>query len=271
MGLTPGQPLLGQPIDVVFIGCCTNARLSDLRAAASRARRAQGRAERAGAGRARLAGSEEPGRGRGARRRVPRAGAEWREPGCSMCIAMNGDQLEPGQYAVSTSQPQLRGPAGQGRAHAARLAAHRRGDRRRRPRHRRPRAARALREGDDGPVHDAPRARGRAAGERHRHRPDHPGPLPQGHRQDRPRRQPVRRLALRRGRLGAARLRAQPARRERGGDPARRRQLRLRQLARARAVGARRLRLPRRDRTLVRRHLPQQLAQERPLARGGRR
>ena len=45
------------------------------------------------------------------------AGAEWREAGCSMCIAMNGDQLAPGQYAVIDQQPQLRGPPGQGRPH----------------------------------------------------------------------------------------------------------------------------------------------------------
>ena len=55
------------------------------------------------------------------------AGAEWREAGCSMCIAMNGDQLEPGQYAVSHQQPQLRGPPGPGRPHLPRQPAHRGG------------------------------------------------------------------------------------------------------------------------------------------------
>ena len=110
----PGQPLLGHPVDVVFIGSCTNSRISDLRLAAGLLK---GRKVAPGvrdAGRARLAGREDAGRSRRAGRDLPRAGAEWREAGCSMCIAMNGDQLEPGQYAVSTSNRNFEGRQGKG-------------------------------------------------------------------------------------------------------------------------------------------------------------
>ena len=219
-----------------------------------------------------LAGGEAAGRGaRGSTASSRRPAPSGASPGCSMCIAMNGDQLEPGQYAVSHEQPQLRGPAGQGRPHVPRRPAHRGGGRRRPGAS--PTRGRSwlAEEDDDGPVHD-PHARASVVlpVERHRHRPDHPGALPQGHRQGRPRREPVRRLALRRRRHAQARLRPQPARRAGRGGPAGRRQLRLRQLARARALGARRLRLPRGHLHLVRRHLPQQRAQERPAARRGR-
>ena len=114
MALQPGQPLLGHPVDVVFIGSCTNGRLHDLRQAASLMK---GHKAPAGLRVLVVPGSQQ------VRRRAEaegldlifrEAGAEWREPGCSMCIAMNGDQLEPGQYAVSTSNRNFEGRQGKG-------------------------------------------------------------------------------------------------------------------------------------------------------------
>jgi 3-isopropylmalate/(R)-2-methylmalate dehydratase large subunit len=114
MGLKPGQPLLGQPIDVVFIGSCTNSRLSDLRAAAAVLR---GRKVHPGLRVLVVPGSQlvkRDAESEGLDRIFREAGCEWREPGCSMCIAMNGDQLSPGQYAVSTSNRNFEGRQGQG-------------------------------------------------------------------------------------------------------------------------------------------------------------
>ncbi|MEJ5198009.1 MAG: 3-isopropylmalate dehydratase large subunit [Anaerolineae bacterium] len=114
MALHPGEPLLGHPIDVVFIGSCTNGRLSDLRAAAQiLAGRKVHPAVRAlvvpGSQQVKAAAEAE-----GLHRIFLEAGCEWREPGCSMCIAMNGDQLMPGQYAVSTSNRNFEGRQGPG-------------------------------------------------------------------------------------------------------------------------------------------------------------
>jgi 3-isopropylmalate/(R)-2-methylmalate dehydratase large subunit len=114
MDLEPGKPLVGHAVDVVFIGSCTNSRISDLRSAAtllkgrkvnpklrvmvvpgSQAVKAQAEAE-------------------GLPRIFKDAGCDWREPGCSMCIAMNGDQLQPGQYGVSTSNRNFEGRQGKG-------------------------------------------------------------------------------------------------------------------------------------------------------------
>lgn len=114
MDIPPGKPLLGRKIDVVFIGSCTNSRISDLREAArifkdrkvaddvrvlvvpgSQAVRQQAEAE-------------------GLHKIFNNAGAEWRQSGCSMCIAMNGDQLLPGQYAVSTTNRNFEGRQGPG-------------------------------------------------------------------------------------------------------------------------------------------------------------
>jgi len=114
MGLEPGRTILGQPVDTVFIGSCTNSRITDLRDAAkvlagrkvkpgvrvlvvpgSRAVKAQAEAE-------------------GLDRIFRDAGSEWREPGCSMCIAMNGDELRPGQYCVATSNRNFEGRQGKG-------------------------------------------------------------------------------------------------------------------------------------------------------------
>lgn len=114
MGLTAGRPLLGQPVDVVFIGSCTNSRLTDLRAAA------QIMAGRKVAANTRVMvvpGSQAIKRqaeAEGLDSVFKQAGAEWRESGCSMCIAMNGDELRPGQYAVSTSNRNFEGRQGKG-------------------------------------------------------------------------------------------------------------------------------------------------------------
>jgi len=114
MALSPGVPLRGHPIDVVFIGSCTNGRLADLRAAAGVLR---GRRVAPGVRVLVVPGSQAVKRqaeAEGIDRVVRDAGGEWREPGCSMCIAMNGDALEPGQYAVSTSNRNFEGRQGRG-------------------------------------------------------------------------------------------------------------------------------------------------------------
>ena len=114
MGLSPGQRLIGTPVDVVFVGSCTNSRLSDLRAAATILR---GRRVAPGVRMLIVPGSQAVKRAAEAERldRVfIEAGAEWREAGCSMCIAMNGDALRPGQLAVSTSNRNFEGRQGTG-------------------------------------------------------------------------------------------------------------------------------------------------------------
>jgi 3-isopropylmalate/(R)-2-methylmalate dehydratase large subunit len=114
MALEPGQPLLGRPVDVVFIGSCTNSRISDLRLAASIVR---GRRVAPGVRMLVVPGSQQVKRqaeSEGLHRVFVEAGAEWREAGCSMCIAMNGDQLAPGQSAVSTSNRNFEGRQGKG-------------------------------------------------------------------------------------------------------------------------------------------------------------
>src|SRR5688572_8900250 len=114
MGLVPGQKLLGQPIDVVFIGSCTNSRISDLRAAAGIL---QGRKVHTGLRVLVVPGSravKAEAESEGLDRIFLDAGAEWREPGCSMCIAMNGDELRPGQFCISTSNRNFEGRQGQG-------------------------------------------------------------------------------------------------------------------------------------------------------------
>ena len=114
MGLQPGQALIDKPVDVVFIGSCTNSRISDLRLAASLLK------DRKVADNVRVMvvpGSmdvKKQAEAEGLDRVFKAAGAEWREAGCSMCIAMNGDQLQPGQYAVSTSNRNFEGRQGKG-------------------------------------------------------------------------------------------------------------------------------------------------------------
>jgi 3-isopropylmalate/(R)-2-methylmalate dehydratase large subunit len=114
MGLEGGKPLLGHPVDVVFIGSCTNSRISDLRTAATVLK---GRKVSPKVRVLVVPGSQEVKRqavAEGLPDLFRAAGCEWREPGCSMCIAMNGDQLAPGQYSVSTSNRNFEGRQGKG-------------------------------------------------------------------------------------------------------------------------------------------------------------
>lgn len=114
MGLEGGKPLLGHPVDVVFIGSCTNSRISDLRSAASLLK---GRKVNPHVRVMVVPGSQEVKRqaeAEGLPQIFRDAGCDWREPGCSMCIAMNGDQLTPGQYSVSTSNRNFEGRQGKG-------------------------------------------------------------------------------------------------------------------------------------------------------------
>jgi 3-isopropylmalate/(R)-2-methylmalate dehydratase large subunit len=114
MDLQPGKPLLGHPVQVVFIGSCTNGRLTDLREAASVLK---GRKVHPSVRVLVVPGSQNVKRqaeAEGLDRIFREAGAEWRESGCSMCIAMNGDQLRPGEYSVSTSNRNFEGRQGPG-------------------------------------------------------------------------------------------------------------------------------------------------------------
>jgi 3-isopropylmalate/(R)-2-methylmalate dehydratase large subunit len=134
MGLQPGQALAGLPVDVVFIGSCTNGRIEDLReVAAIAAGRHVAENVRAlvvpGSGLVKLAAEAE-----GLDKVLMQAGFEWREPGCSMCLGMNPDKLTPGQRCASTSNRNFEGRQGPGgRTHllspamaaAAAIAGHR--------------------------------------------------------------------------------------------------------------------------------------------------
>jgi 3-isopropylmalate/(R)-2-methylmalate dehydratase large subunit len=114
MGLKAGEPILGRKVDVVFIGSCTNSRISDLREAA---KLLKGQKVAQGVRVLVVPGSQQikkQAESEGLDRVFREAGAEWREAGCSMCIAMNGDQLQPGQYAVSTSNRNFEGRQGAG-------------------------------------------------------------------------------------------------------------------------------------------------------------
>jgi 3-isopropylmalate/(R)-2-methylmalate dehydratase large subunit len=109
-----GQPMQGTPVDVVFVGSCTNSRLSDLREAASVL---NGRRVARGVRMLVVPGSEAVRRDaerEGLHQVFLAAGAEWRVPGCSMCIAMNGDLAQPGQLVVSTSNRNFEGRQGKG-------------------------------------------------------------------------------------------------------------------------------------------------------------
>ena len=114
MGLEAGQPIAEAKIDVVFIGSCTNSRIEDLRAAA---RIVEGRKVadhvRAmvvpGSGLVRAQAEQE-----GLDEVFLAAGFEWREPGCSMCLGMNPDKLEPGERCASTSNRNFEGRQGRG-------------------------------------------------------------------------------------------------------------------------------------------------------------
>jgi 3-isopropylmalate/(R)-2-methylmalate dehydratase large subunit len=120
MGLQPGAPIIGTPVDWVFIGSCTNSRLSDLRAAAEVAR---GRKVAPGVRAWVVPGSETVKRdavAEGLDKLFTDAGFEWREPGCSMCLAANGETVAPGQRSVSTSNRNFIGRQGpRARTHLA--------------------------------------------------------------------------------------------------------------------------------------------------------
>jgi len=114
MGLEAGKPILGHPINVVFIGSCTNSRITDLRAAAAILK---GRKVNPNVRVMVVPGSMEVKRqaiAEGLPEVFRAAGCDYREPGCSMCIAMNGDQLSPGEYSVSTSNRNFEGRQGKG-------------------------------------------------------------------------------------------------------------------------------------------------------------
>jgi 3-isopropylmalate/(R)-2-methylmalate dehydratase large subunit len=114
MALEAGKPLAGHPVDVVFVGSCTNGRIADLRQAASvlKGRKVNPRVRTLvvpGSSAVKRQAEAE-----GLHEVFRAAGAEWREAGCSMCLAMNGDQLRPGQYCVSTSNRNFEGRQGPG-------------------------------------------------------------------------------------------------------------------------------------------------------------
>jgi 3-isopropylmalate/(R)-2-methylmalate dehydratase large subunit len=115
MGLKPNMPLVDIKVDKVFIGSCTNARIEDLRAAAqiARGKRVASTVKQAmivpGSGLVKKQAEAE-----GLDKIFIAAGFEWREPGCSMCLAMNADRLEPGERCASTSNRNFEGRQGQG-------------------------------------------------------------------------------------------------------------------------------------------------------------
>ena len=232
---TAGTPLRDIAVDTVFIGSCTNSRIEDLRAAAavldgrhvtakrvmvvpgSHAVKAQAEAE--GLDRVFLA-----------------AGADWREPGCSMCLAMNPDKLAPGERAASTSNRNFEGRQGRGgRTHlvspavaaATAVAGH---------------FADAGGPVDEGRPTSSPGTGVPLQAVRRRHRPDHPGRVAEAGRAHRVREGPVRDVARR------PRLRAQRRALRRRVGPRRRAGVRRRLVARARRVGDPAGRLRRRDR-----------------------
>jgi len=114
MGLTPGTPLQEVKIERAFIGSCTNGRIEDMRAAAAVAK---GRKVAEGVNALVVPGSglvKEQAEAEGLDRIFIEAGFEWREPGCSMCLAMNADKLEPGERCASTSNRNFEGRQGRG-------------------------------------------------------------------------------------------------------------------------------------------------------------
>jgi 3-isopropylmalate/(R)-2-methylmalate dehydratase large subunit len=114
MGLTPGTPMSDIPVDVVFIGSCTNGRIEDLRAAAKVAKgyKVSSNVQAMvvpGSGRVKAQAEKE-----GLDKIFTEAGFEWRDAGCSMCLAMNPDVLVPGQRCASTSNRNFEGRQGRG-------------------------------------------------------------------------------------------------------------------------------------------------------------
>jgi 3-isopropylmalate/(R)-2-methylmalate dehydratase large subunit len=114
MGLAPGTAIRDIRVDTVFIGSCTNARIQDLRAAAAVL---DGRRVSAGLRALAVPGSgvvKAEAEAEGLGRVFTAAGFEWREPGCSMCLAMNPDKLAPGERCASTSNRNFEGRQGRG-------------------------------------------------------------------------------------------------------------------------------------------------------------
>jgi 3-isopropylmalate/(R)-2-methylmalate dehydratase large subunit len=114
MGIEPGAPLKDKPVNVVFLGSCTNSRLSDLRGAA---RVLKGRKLAPGVRMLVVPGSQRvkaQAEAEGLHQVFLDAGAEWRESGCSMCLGMNGDTVARGEYCVSTSNRNFEGRQGAG-------------------------------------------------------------------------------------------------------------------------------------------------------------
>jgi 3-isopropylmalate/(R)-2-methylmalate dehydratase large subunit len=115
MGLQAGMPVTDIRPDKIFIGSCTNSRIEDMRAAAAviRGRKVADNITQAlvvpGSGLVKQQAEAE-----GLDRVFLEAGFEWREPGCSMCLAMNADRLEPGERCASTSNRNFEGRQGQG-------------------------------------------------------------------------------------------------------------------------------------------------------------
>jgi len=117
MGLEPNKAITDILIDKVFIGSCTNSRIEDLRAAAAVVQRAGQRVAAnvklalvvPGSGQVKAQAEAE-----GLHHIFTAAGFEWREPGCSMCLAMNADRLEPGERCASTSNRNFEGRQGAG-------------------------------------------------------------------------------------------------------------------------------------------------------------
>ena len=136
MGLHAGAPIGGQPVNVVFIGSCTNGRLSDLRSAAQLLR---GHRIARGVRALVVPGSQQvkkAAEAEGLDRIFIDAGAEWRESGCSMCIGMNGDTVGSGEYSISTSNRNFEGRQGPGARTLLASPADCCGQRRARPGHR---------------------------------------------------------------------------------------------------------------------------------------
>ena len=261
MALTPGQKLADMPIDVVFIGSCTNGRIEDIRAAAAVAK---GRKVAAGVQALVVPGSglvKQQAEQEGLDRILLEAGFEWRDPCCSMCLGMNPDKLTPGQRCASTSNRNFEGRQGPGgRTHLVSPAM----------------AAAAAITGRladvrelgcmTGPMDKFTTLTAVAA------------PMPMAN-IDTDKVIPARFLkTIKRSGLGVhlfdtlryrqkrqrtARVRAEPGSIPQIGSHHRARKLRLWLLARARTLGAARLRHPLRDRAKLWRHLLQQQLQER--------
>jgi 3-isopropylmalate/(R)-2-methylmalate dehydratase large subunit len=114
MALKPGTPITEVPVDTVFIGSCTNGRIEDLRTAAAVAR---GHRVAGGVRAMVVPGSQlvkRQAEAEGLDKIFLAAGFEWREAGCSMCLAMNPDRLEPGQRCAATSNRNFEGRQGKG-------------------------------------------------------------------------------------------------------------------------------------------------------------